>query len=97
MHTRRSYYFWQSTTDADTDADTDTQNPPEPPEDCFAFETKKVIKVEIKEGRSNFSIELEKEEAERLARNLLLQLGQTSSLGILADIVHEKKTNGEEW
>lgn len=95
MHQSRSYYYWQSTTDTDTDAG--TQNPPEPPEDDFGLEVKKVIKVEINEGRSNFSIELEKDEAERLARDLLLQLGKTSSLDILADIVHEKKFSGEEW
>ena len=99
MHTHRSYYYWQATTDADadTDADAGTRNQPEPTDDDFGLEVKKVIKVEIKEGRSNFSIELEKDEAERLARDLLLQLGKTSSLDILADIVHEKKTNGEEW
>lgn len=97
MNVKRSYYYWQATTDADSEADSGTQNPTEPQKDDFGLEVKKVIKVEIKEGRSNFSIELEKDEAERLARDLLLQLGKTSSLDILADIVHEKKTNGEEW
>lgn len=89
MNVKRSYFHWFS--------ESDTDEPTAIKDDEVFFETKKMIRIEIKEGRSNFSVELEKEEAERLARDLLLQLGQTPSFDILADIVHEKKVSGEEW